>query len=384
MWYSDVIRMAADRRDEAHSRAINSVNVLDILAPKKKFKIPKVWEGKKWFSDEIRIAADRRDIAYSRALRTGLDQDWKYYRNERNIVVKLIRSKKKEYFENAIDLNKGEPTKMWKTLKEVINGEQGGAEDRECYDSIDFEILDDVKDCDTTDKFNEYYVKSIGNIVKSIDSKGLVVTDSKTNFVFECKETMDSFEPITVGDLERIVNGLPQKKGTEEGISSSILKMALVIKDEFAEVINDSLRTGICPDSWKTSTIVPIPKVKNPKKASEYRPINMLPIYKKVLELVVKNQLEAFLEKNNILTEHQSGFRKHHSCETAIQDIIEDWKMIIEEGKMVGVIFLDFKRAFETGRKKIYADDTTVYVEGESCEELECNMNEVFGAVEEW
>ncbi|EZA58496.1 hypothetical protein X777_01117, partial [Ooceraea biroi] len=37
---------------------VNSiVNVLDIVAPKKKFRIPKVWEGKKWYTDEIREAA---------------------------------------------------------------------------------------------------------------------------------------------------------------------------------------------------------------------------------------------------------------------------------------------------------------------------------------
>jgi len=44
----------------------------------------------------------------------------------------------------------------------------------------------------------------------------------------------------------------------------------------------------------------------------------VLPIFEKVLELVVKEQLEIYLETNGIITEHQSGFRKHYSCETAI------------------------------------------------------------------
>jgi len=30
------------------------VEALDIIALKKKFRIPKVWEGKQWFSDDIR------------------------------------------------------------------------------------------------------------------------------------------------------------------------------------------------------------------------------------------------------------------------------------------------------------------------------------------
>ncbi|XP_025266566.1 uncharacterized protein LOC112638673 [Camponotus floridanus] len=66
------------------------------------------------------------------------------------------------------------------------------------------------------------------------------------------------------------------------------------------------------------------------------------------VEEFVKEQIDEYLHSNDIISEHQSGFRKHHSCETAIQSVIDDWKLIINEGKMVGVIFLDLKRAFET------------------------------------
>lgn len=143
--------------------------------------------------------------------------------------------------------------------------------------------------------------------------------------------------------------GLPRKKGTDEGIISDLLKASFcVIGEELLKVINDSLNKGKCPEGWKTSTIIPILKIEKPKKASEYRPINILSIYEKVLELVVKEQIEMYLLENDIITEHQSGFRKNHSFETAIQTVIDDWKMIISEGNIIGVIFLDLKRAFET------------------------------------
>ena len=48
------------------------------------------------------------------------------------------------------------------------------------------------------------------------------------------------------------------------------------------------------------------------------------------------------------ITKHQSGFRKYYSCETAIQTVVNDWKISISEGKIIGVIFMDLKRAFET------------------------------------
>lgn len=90
---------------------------------------------------------------------------------------------------------------------------------------------------------------------------------------------------IDIRGLERIVMSLPNKKGTKEGITTEVLKTVFyVIKDEFIEVINDSLKMGCCPGGWKTSTIIPIPKVGKPKKASDYRPINILPTYEKVVK----------------------------------------------------------------------------------------------------
>jgi hypothetical protein len=53
----------------------------------------------------------------------------------------------------------------------------------------------------------------------------------------------------------------------------------------------------------------------------------MLPIYEKILESIVKSQLQKYIYENNILVEEQSGFREHHSCESAISNVINEWKM---------------------------------------------------------
>lgn len=76
--------------------------------------------------------------------------------------------------------------------------------------------------------------------------------------------------------------------------------------------------------------------------------VNILPIYEKILEIVIKEQLDKHLEKHNIMVQEQSGFRKSHSCETSLQNLISSWKESIDIGCAVGVVFIDFKRAFET------------------------------------
>lgn len=72
-----------------------------------------------------------------------------------------------------------------------------------------------------------------------------------------------------------------------------------------------------------------------------------------MLELVIKQQIEPYLEDNCIITEHQSGFIKQYSCEAAIQTVIDECKLIVSEAKIVGVIFMDPKRALNNKYRKI-------------------------------
>lgn len=113
------------------------------------------------------------------------------------------------------------------------------------------------------------------------------------------------------------------------------------------EVLKRSLEEGIFPNEWKEAIVIPILKIQRTMKMEEFRPINKLPIYEKVLEIIVHSQLVNYLEVNKLLEECQSGFRARHSCETALQWVISNWKRSLGESKMIGVVFLDLKRAFE-------------------------------------
>ena len=66
-----------------------------------------------------------------------------------------------------------------------------------------------------------------------------------------------------------------------------------------------------------------IEKVKNTNKCEEHRPINSLKTFEKVLETVVKQQLENYMK---LLSKYQSGFRRKFSCETAVNYVVSRWK----------------------------------------------------------
>lgn len=113
-------------------------------------------------------------------------------------------------------------------------------------------------------------------------------------------------------------------------------------------IVNESLAKGEIPDEWKISTITPIQKIRNSRNASDFRPINSMLTDEKIAEYVVKEQLVEYIESNNILTIHQSAFRKNHSCETTLNYVVSELKEYIDKDQVAIVVFLDLKRAFET------------------------------------
>ena len=65
---------------------------------------------------------------------------------------------------------------------------------------------------------------------------------------------------------------------------------------------------GIFPDTWKMSHIVPTYKKKDKCYISNYCPVSLLPICRKIFERIMYNPVFLHLENHNLLTPNQSVF----------------------------------------------------------------------------
>jgi hypothetical protein len=69
-----------------------------------------------------------------------------------------------------------------------------------------------------------------------------------------------------------------------------------------------------------------------------------LPVFSKILETLIYKRVVSFLNKHNLISDAQNGFREKKSTFTAIQSFIEDVQKALDNKLFALGIFFIFQR----------------------------------------
>ena len=78
------------------------------------------------------------------------------------------------------------------------------------------------------------------------------------------------------------------------------------------------------------------------------RPISVLTFFAKIFEKIVYNKVMDFISENNVLYDHQYGFRKGRFTQQAIITLVDRITKSQDIGDIVIALFIDLKKAFDT------------------------------------
>lgn len=150
--------------------------------------------------------------------------------------------------------------------------------------------------------------------------------------------------------VEKQLSTLKRNKATgSDGIPPNFLKDAASgISAPLSFIINLSLRTSSIPSDWKLAKVVPLHKKGDSSLESNYRPISVLSVCSKILERAVHHQLIDFLEREELFSNSQYGYRKHRSTEHATIFLTDNIRKSIDKGNLLGALFVDLSKAFDT------------------------------------
>ena len=100
---------------------------------------------------------------------------------------------------------------------------------------------------------------------------------------------------------------------------------------------------------WKRGNVVPVHKKSDRNKNENYRPISLLPIFSKVFEKLIFDDIFSYLELNNLLSQNQSGFRPGDSCVSQLLNITHEIFLAFDANPSLEVrgAFLDISKAFD-------------------------------------
>ena len=261
------------------------------------------------------------------------------YRSYRNMLSRIIKLAKNNFYQNKFNECHGDSKKIWKNVNNILGKSRTNS-------NHIFTINEtDVTDANViSNEFNNYFA----NIAENI---GTNLAPSNTNF----EEYLPNrqFENInwtntTEIEIKHVLLKCNETNGGPDTLPMFILKKnADILAPILCYLCNLSLNMGIFPTVHKCGIIVPLYKSKERNKITNYRPICLLNAVSKVLEKIVAIRLLNHVETYNILNNSQFAYRKGRGTDSAILKLVNNVVNNFEKGDYTVAAYLDLTKAFD-------------------------------------
>ena len=314
--WDNIIVSKANSVDDKFSSFYRQLNkVVQKHAPLKVVSKPKIKQlAKPWITKGIRTSIKIKNRLY----KTGNCREYKSYRNK---IITLTRLSKKQYSiffnENVKNIKK-----TWQGINELLNN-------RNKHHKTITTLKDPNKNNQVTNDpsripniLNEHFA-SVGTKLAS----KLPIKSNHMDYLKKLKSPDSSFfsKPISPDDEKQEILSLPNNKSY--GLYScptQLLKCSCdILSPVLSNIFNTSITSGVHPSKLKISKITPIFKSEDETDASNYRPISLLSSFNRIFEKLLYYRMKDFIDKNKLIHSSQYGFRKAHSSDHAILDIVE-------------------------------------------------------------
>ena len=299
-------------------------DLFDRHAPYKTSRITK--SPAPWITPNIKYLMRLRNKAHSKYKKVKTAESWNEYKQLRNFVTMSVRNEKKAYLNHQFRVD---PKGFWRTLKWL---------------NINSVPDSNPGDVGTPNDFNRYFLNNIPPINNQHN-------DNIYNYESSKFHNTNTFRFLEVGSerVETIISELRSDAKGSDGLDRRNISLIVPhLIHHITFIINSCISAGKFPSQWKIANVLPIPKNNTPSELSHFRPISLLPVFSKILEKVVYEQLNNYFLQHQIIPSTQSGFRSQHSTTTALLKVTDDVMRSVDDGKCTCLLLLDYSKAFDT------------------------------------
>jgi hypothetical protein len=265
------------------------------------------------------------------------------FKRYRNFCNNLIKKLKRKYERDQLANSAKNSKTLWKTIKNITHYKSTKIKNTELLNN------------------NTSPTISVNNVNNFFGEIGKTLAENINNSIYSDDMSNSNYLPLWTTSSLVLLDTDPQEVGaiimslrTESapGWDNIPTKFLKLLKNQVAPVIshlaNLCFSTGMFPGPLKQSIVTPVYKSGERDDVNNYRPISVLPAISKIIEKLINNRLIAYLNKFNIISDFQFGFRRSRSTEDAILSLTNLIVDKIESGKKCLAVFLDLKKAFDT------------------------------------
>ena len=279
------------------------VNTLDDPIPIKTLIFPK--SKPEWLVGELVEYMKDRDALLRVARRTKLLADKKASNKARNKVNKSVKNAKNNFIKEKLDNYQNKPKK---------DGNQ-------------------LSNAQTASEITQNTLKNLVETRYPAQAQFLAPECP----IFELKHPTLQELNVNIKEILFKFSGTPM-------IATRIWKLLFLARpDLLLSIVRTSIDMSTFPTEWKRATVIPIPKVSKPMGPEDLRPISLLPLPGKICEHLIHAQINSFLERNNLLTKFQNGFRTKRSTVQTIFDYLSDFINTYNNKEETIAIYINFK-----------------------------------------
>ena len=132
-----------------------------------------------------------------------------------------------------------------------------------------------------------------------------------------------SFQSVSEDTVKNVVESLPSDKASGREIPVDMLKNSEFCFSELTKCVGKAFNENKFPDTLKLTDIVPAFRKPNPTDKKFFRTVSILPLLSKVLEKVMYDQLNEYVE--TFLNKLFCGFHKAHSTQHPLLRLLQKW-----------------------------------------------------------
>ena len=154
------------------------------------------------------------------------------------------------------------------------------------------------------------------------------------------------FNRVSRDEVQKALeNNNPNKScGWDLGAPPKLLKkVACGIAPSLMTLYSSCIELGKWPCAWKMGEWTPVFKKGDRQQAKNYRPITSLVTVNKTFEHMLSKQVTGHYDPT--LYQRMTAYRRHHSCQTTLLRLEEDWKSAVDRKELVYILTSDMSKA---------------------------------------